>query len=84
MKVLVSNYAKGYLKQVFANATQLNAEERTKLIRLLVDFKDLFDDTLLDWDTEPVDIELNPNSKPFHFKYYPLPRINKEAFCKEQ
>ena len=33
----------------------------------------MFDGTLGDWDTDPVDLELNPVSKPFHNKYYPVP-----------
>ena len=49
-------YKKADLKQVADNATQLNAEERTMLLGLLKDFKDLFDGTLGDWDTEPVDM----------------------------
>ena len=28
-------------------------------------------------------MELKPDSKPFNCKYYPLPRINKENYCKE-
>ena len=43
----------------------------------------MFDGTPGDWDTEPVELELNPNSKPFNCKYYPVPRINKDNFCKE-
>ena len=42
----------------------------------------MFDGTLGDWDTEPVDLEINPGSKPFNIKYDPLPIINKDTFCK--
>ena len=42
----------------------------------------MFDGTLGYWDTDPVDLELNPGSKPFNSKYYPVPRINKETFHK--
>ena len=31
---------------------------------------------------EPVDLELNPYSKPFNGKYYPFTRINKETLFK--
>ena len=55
----------------------MNAAERTQLISPLEDFEDLFDGTIGDWDTDPVDLELNPNSKPFNCKYYPVPRTNK-------
>ena len=40
----------------------------------------MFDGTSGDWATEPVDLELNPDSRPFNSRYYPVPRINKEIF----
>ena len=83
IKILDSTYAEAELKQVANNAIQLNADERTQLLRLLEDFKDLFDGTLGDWYTETVYMELKPVSKPFNSKYYPVPRINKEDFRKE-
>ena len=83
VKILDSTYVNSDLKQVVDNTTHLNAAERTQLIRILKYFEDLFDGTLGDWYTDPVDLELNPGSKPFNSKYYPVPRINKEAFCKE-
>ena len=43
----------------------------------------MFDGTLGDWYTEPVDLELNPDSKPFNSRYYPVHRINKETLRKE-
>ena len=55
----------------------MTAEEKTLLISLLEDSEDLFDGTLGYWDTEYVNLELNPDYKPFHSKYYPVPRINK-------
>ena len=55
VKIIYSTYAKADLKQV-VNASQLNSEERTLLLRLLEDFEDLFDGTLGDWATEPVDL----------------------------
>ena len=58
-----------YLEQVAANATQMNAEERTQLQGLLKDFEDLFDGALGEWDTEPTDLEFKPNSKPSNYKY---------------
>ena len=82
-KILDINYAKVELKHITNNATHLKAEERTQLLRLLEDFKDLFDFTLGDWGTELVDLELKPDYKPFNSKYYPVPIINKEAFRKE-
>ena len=77
VKILHSTYVKSYLKKLADNDSQLNAEERTLLLNLIQYFKDLFDGTLGDWVTEPVNLELNPDSKPFNSRYYPFPRINK-------
>ena len=68
VKIIDSNYKNIDLNQVAANATQLNVEERTQVLRLLKDSEDLFDGTLGDWDTEPVNLELNTGSKPFNSK----------------
>ena len=46
VKILNSTYAKADLKQVADNAIQLNSEERTQLLIILEDFKELFDATL--------------------------------------
>ena len=83
VKILDSNYEKADLKQVANNATQLNTEEKTQLLRVLKYFEEFFDGTLGDWDTELIDLELKPYSEPFNCKYYPVPRINKETFFKE-
>ena len=73
VKILNSNYAKEDLEQAFANATHMNAEDRTHLQGLLKDFEVLFDVTIGYWDTDPINLELNPDSKPFNCKYYPFP-----------
>ena len=83
VKILDSNYARAELKQVTNNATRLNDEERTHLLRLLEEFEYLFDGTLGDWDTDPVELELKPGSKPCNSKYYLVPIINKDTFRKE-
>ena len=83
VKILDSTYAEADLKQVADNTTHMNTKEITQLLRLLEDFKKLFDGTLGNWDIEPVKLELNTGYKPFNNKYYPLPIINKETFCKE-
>ena len=82
LKIIDSTYEKAYLKQVADNATQLDAEERTQLLRLSKYFGGVFCGTLGDWDTESVGLEINPGSKPFNSKYYPFPIINRETFHK--
>ena len=82
VKILDSTYSEADLEQVFTNAIQLNSEERDLLLSLVEYFEDLFDGTLGDWDTEPVDLGIKPYSKPFNSRYYPVPMINKENFWK--
>ena len=53
VKILNSTYAKADLKKVANNSTQINYEERTQLLSLFENFKDLFDGNLGDWSTEP-------------------------------
>ena len=83
VKTIDVKYANEDLKQVADNATQLNSEERTQLFRILEDFEDLFGGTLGGWDIEPVNLDTNPDSKPFSSKYYLLLIIKKETFSKE-
>ena len=56
MKILDSTYAKADLENIVANNNHLNAEKRTLLLIRIEDFKYLFDGTLGDWATEPVDL----------------------------
>ena len=53
LKTLDITYAKANLEHVEDNATQLNAEERNQLLRILQYFEDLFDGTLGDWTQNP-------------------------------
>ena len=43
----------------------------------------MFDGTIGEWDTEPVNLELNTVYKLFRCKNYPVPIINKYDFLKE-
>ena len=61
----------------------MNSEENNQLLRLLIYFREFFDGTLRDWDTDPLNLELNPYSKMSNCKYYPFPRVNKETFRKD-
>ena len=83
VKIIDNNYTKAYLEQVADNATHLNAKERTLLPSLIKNFEDLFDGTLGNWFTEPIDLELKPYSKIFNSIYFTVPRINKIFFWKE-
>ena len=61
----------------------MNDEEITQLLRFADNYKDFFYCAIGDWDTYTINLELNPYSKPFNCKFYPVPMINKETFRKE-
>ena len=56
--ILDAKYEKADLQLVFsANCTHLSLRDQDKLLELLIDFEelfDLFDETLGNWNTEPV------------------------------
>ena len=73
VKILDINYENADLEQVAANATHLNAEDRTQQLCLIKYFEDLFDGTIGLWDTDTIDPELKTDSKPFNCIYYLYP-----------
>ena len=83
VKILDSTCVKANLEHVTDNVTHLKSEERTQLLGLLKDLEDLLDETLGDWETDPIKLALNPYSKLFSCIYYTVPRTNKDTFCKE-
>ena len=46
VKILDITYVRAYLKQVIDNTTQLNVEEKTELLSLLIDYEYVFDGNL--------------------------------------
>ena len=83
VKIPEITYVKADFKQVADNETHLNAEKRDLLLIFLEDFEDLFDGTLGDWATEPVELELKQYPRMFNSRHYLVPIINKETPLKE-
>ena len=54
-----------------------------KLLGLVNDFEHLFGGTIVYWDTELVYLAFNTDYRFFNCKYYPVPRMKKETFCKK-
>ena len=74
-RIVDVKYSKADLKQEVKTIKNINEEERRRLLKLLEKFKPLFDGTLGDWKTAPVDLELkDPNCKPVYQKPYPVPK----------
>ena len=64
VKILDAKYEKADLNAVVAdNCKHLCVPDQEKLLKLLTDFKDLFDGRLGDWDTEPVSLKLKEGTK---------------------
>ena len=66
-----------------ANCTHLSLQDQNKLLELLIEFEQLFDEPLVDWNTEPGFLELKEGIKPYHDRPFPVPSIHKDTIVKE-
>ena len=63
--IVYAKYEKADLHKVMENQCQhLTTTQRNKLLRLLQIFEELFNGTLGNWKTDPVDFELQDKAKP--------------------
>ena len=83
IKILDSKYERANLKLVVEGAKHLTQKERILLYNLLVKYEELFDGSLGEWDTDPVDFELVDGAKPHSQRHYPVPHLYKQTFKKE-
>ena len=83
IKILDSRYRKANIKSVVQGALHLNDKQRDMLYKLLIRYEDVFDGTLGEWKTEPVDFELIDGAQPHSQRHYPVPHLYKETFKKE-
>ena len=75
--ILDAKYEKADLPKIVAeNCNHLKVAKKEMLLQLLVYFEQLFDGTLGDWKTSPVQLELKPSIKPWCGKAYPVPHIH--------
>ena len=66
-----------------AGANHLNKKQKINLLALLTKYEDLFDGTLGEWKTPPVEFELKEGEVPHSQRHYPVPHLYKETFHKE-
>ena len=84
VEILDANFEKDYFHAVVAeNYQHLSSRQQEQLIKLLLEFEELFDRTLGDWDTEPVSLKLKEGATPYHGRPYPVPHIHLETLKKE-
>ena len=79
--ILDAKYEKANLQSVVsANCTHLSLQDQSKLLELLTEFEELFDGTLGDWNTEPVSFELKEDTKPYHSRLFPVPKVTQRNY----
>ena len=81
--IIEAKYAPADLEKVVTENQILTQDQSQQLLNLLQKFEPLFDGSLGTWQTEPVDIELRPDSTPYHSKPYPVPH-SQEIKLKEE
>ena len=83
-RMLDAKYEKGDVeKTVDTTCEHLSAKEKEQLKILLHRYEILFDGTLGKWNTKPVELEVKPESPPFHGKAYPVPQVHEATLKKE-
>jgi hypothetical protein len=61
----------------------LDVRQQEQLFAVLTKYKVLFDGLLGTWKEHPHDIDLKPDSKPYHAKAFPIPKIHLETLKAE-
>ena len=61
----------------------LTMTQRNELLKLLQKFQKLFDGTIGNWKTDPVDFQLREDAKPICSIPYPVLKVHKEISKKE-
>jgi hypothetical protein len=84
VKILDAKYEKADLPKIIQeNCAHLSTSQRNKLLKLLLEYEEMFDGTLGDWQDEPVGFTLKPGATPYHGRSFPIPRIHLDTLKKE-
>ena len=81
--ILDAKYEKVTAAEVAAAQKHLTEVQRTDLDKALQGFDILFDNKLGLYPHKKINIELFPDSKPYHVRPYSVPMVHEEAFLKE-
>ena len=65
-RILDIKYAPADLNKIVQECTHLTDTEKAKLGKVLTKYQDLFDGSLGTWKTDPIELELRPDAKPYH------------------
>jgi hypothetical protein len=83
MKILDAKYEKANFNAYFKLVNHLVSEQKISLKLLLSKYKHLFDGSMRDWKTDPVDLRLKSGEMPFQLSPFPVPKIHMETLKKE-
>ena len=85
IEILDANYEKANLRAVTKEEylNHLSATKKDKLLKLLQEFEELFDETLDEWDCCPVLLQLKEGAQPYHGRAFPIPKKHVESLKKE-
>jgi hypothetical protein len=82
--IVESKYFPADLQKTVSECNLLNTNEKDRLQKLLDKFAHLFDRTLGNWRTDPVELELkNKDEKPYYAKPYPVPHSQEQKLKDE-
>lgn len=82
-RILDAHYEKADISATVDDITHLTNAEKSQLKSLLFKYESLFDGTLGNWNTPPVDFELKDGAKPFHARAYPIPQVHEATLRKD-
>ena len=84
INILDVNYEKADLQSVVStNCLYLSLQDQNKLLEILTEFDELSYETLGDWKTDTVSLELKECTKRYHGRSYPVPKAYKETTIRE-
>jgi hypothetical protein len=80
MEILDAKYEKADLFTVVSKCTYLSQKERAALLKLLINYEDLFDGTLGTWNGPEIEIRLKKDKIPYFSRPFPVPQIHEKTF----
>ena len=84
VEILDAKYEKANLAEIMNDSYgHLSSQQQNKLLRLLVEYEELFDGTLGDFKTVPVSLKLNKGAAPYHGRPFPIPHVHLDVLKKE-
>ena len=75
-KVLEAKYKPANLEEICASTGNITEEQKSRLLALLKQYKELFNGLVGTWKGPPYKIQLKQGVTPYHAKPYPVPKAH--------